>query len=150
MVNSLQPPCSPGSSLLNLGSALGPHDLPCVQNDIAAIAAPPAHVTYGFLERIERSKNIASMRITLNTKSLVRAGRTFDLSCHDNIEPCAAPRIHTTRKELSSRNRSPTSSGSPLPSANGIAKALNERSIATPRGGTWTARSVLNLTARLS
>jgi DNA invertase Pin-like site-specific DNA recombinase len=35
-------------------------------------------------------------------------------------------------------------------SANGIAKVLNERSIATPRGGTWTARSVLNLTARLS
>jgi DNA invertase Pin-like site-specific DNA recombinase len=35
-------------------------------------------------------------------------------------------------------------------SANGIAKALNERSIATPRGGMWTARSVLNLTARLS
>ena len=29
-------------------------------------------------------------------------------------------------------------------SANGIAKALNERSIATPRGGKWTARSVLN------
>jgi hypothetical protein len=35
-------------------------------------------------------------------------------------------------------------------SANGIAKALNERSIATPRGGVWTSRSVLNLTARLS
>ena len=34
-------------------------------------------------------------------------------------------------------------------SANSIAKALNERSIATPRGGRWTARSVLNLTARL-
>ena len=28
--------------------------------------------------------------------------------------------------------------------------AFNARSIATPRGGTWTARSVLNLTARLS
>jgi hypothetical protein len=36
-------------------------------------------------------------------------------------------------------------------STNGIAKALNERSIATPRRGVWwTARSVLNLTARLS
>ena len=35
-------------------------------------------------------------------------------------------------------------------SANGIAKALNERSIATPRGGKWAARSVLNLTARLA
>jgi DNA invertase Pin-like site-specific DNA recombinase len=35
-------------------------------------------------------------------------------------------------------------------SANGIAKALNERSIATPRGGVWTARSVLNVTARLA
>ena len=40
--------------------------------------------------------------------------------------------------------------GEGVSSANGIAKALNERSIATPRGGTWTARSVLNLTARLS
>jgi DNA invertase Pin-like site-specific DNA recombinase len=34
-------------------------------------------------------------------------------------------------------------------SANGIAQALNERSIATPRGGKWSARSVLNVTARL-
>jgi DNA invertase Pin-like site-specific DNA recombinase len=40
--------------------------------------------------------------------------------------------------------------GEGVTSANGIAKALNERSIATPRGGTWTARSVLNLTARLA
>ena len=35
-------------------------------------------------------------------------------------------------------------------SANGIAKALNERLIATPRSGKWAARSVLNLTARLA
>jgi hypothetical protein len=35
-------------------------------------------------------------------------------------------------------------------STNGIAKVLNERSIATPRGGKWTARSVLNLKARLA
>jgi DNA invertase Pin-like site-specific DNA recombinase len=35
-------------------------------------------------------------------------------------------------------------------SANGIARALNERSMATARGGKWTARSVLNLTGRLS
>jgi DNA invertase Pin-like site-specific DNA recombinase len=34
-------------------------------------------------------------------------------------------------------------------SANGLAKALNEAHIATPRGGRWTARSVLNVTARL-
>jgi hypothetical protein len=40
--------------------------------------------------------------------------------------------------------------GEGVTSANGIAKALNERSMATPRGGKWTARSVLNLTARLS
>jgi DNA invertase Pin-like site-specific DNA recombinase len=40
--------------------------------------------------------------------------------------------------------------GEGVRSANGIAKALNERSIATPRGGKWTARSVLNLTARVS
>jgi DNA invertase Pin-like site-specific DNA recombinase len=40
--------------------------------------------------------------------------------------------------------------GEGVTSANGIAKALNERSIATPRGGIWTARSVLNLTARLA
>jgi DNA invertase Pin-like site-specific DNA recombinase len=40
--------------------------------------------------------------------------------------------------------------GEGVTSANGIAKALNERSIATPRGGMWTARSVLNLTARLA
>jgi DNA invertase Pin-like site-specific DNA recombinase len=36
-----------------------------------------------------------------------------------------------------------------ITSANAIAGALNERSFATPRGGRWTARSVLNVTARL-
>ena len=30
-------------------------------------------------------------------------------------------------------------------SANALAKALNDRHIATPRGGRWTARSVLNV-----
>jgi DNA invertase Pin-like site-specific DNA recombinase len=34
-------------------------------------------------------------------------------------------------------------------SANAIAVELNRREIATPRGGKWTARSVLNVTARL-
>ncbi|ODT15845.1 MAG: resolvase [Kaistia sp. SCN 65-12] len=34
-------------------------------------------------------------------------------------------------------------------SANGLAKALNEAHIATPRGGRWTARSVLNVMERL-
>ena len=35
-------------------------------------------------------------------------------------------------------------------SANAMAGALNARGYATPRGGRWTARSVLNVTARLS
>jgi hypothetical protein len=34
-------------------------------------------------------------------------------------------------------------------SANGIARVLNERGIATPRGGQWSARSVLNVQGRL-
>jgi hypothetical protein len=33
--------------------------------------------------------------------------------------------------------------------ANGIARALNERDIEGPRGGQWTARSVINVVARL-
>jgi DNA invertase Pin-like site-specific DNA recombinase len=37
-----------------------------------------------------------------------------------------------------------------ITSANRIARALNARHIATPRGGQWTARSVLNITARLT
>ncbi|BAQ48148.1 recombinase family protein [Methylobacterium aquaticum] len=37
-----------------------------------------------------------------------------------------------------------------ITSANGIANALNTRHIATPRGGQWTARSVLNVLNRLS
>jgi DNA invertase Pin-like site-specific DNA recombinase len=37
-----------------------------------------------------------------------------------------------------------------ITSANGIAGALNARRIATPRGGQWTARSVLNVMGRLS
>ena len=36
-----------------------------------------------FLERIEGSKNFASVRITPNPKSLMLGGRTFDLACHD-------------------------------------------------------------------
>ena len=40
--------------------------------------------------------------------------------------------------------------GEGVTSAKGIAKALNKRSMATPRGGKWPARSVLNLTARLA
>jgi DNA invertase Pin-like site-specific DNA recombinase len=35
-------------------------------------------------------------------------------------------------------------------SANGIAGALNAQHIDTPRGGKWTARSVLNVTARIA
>jgi DNA invertase Pin-like site-specific DNA recombinase len=36
-----------------------------------------------------------------------------------------------------------------ITSANGLAMALNGRGIATPRGGAWTARSVLNLLGRI-
>jgi len=36
-----------------------------------------------------------------------------------------------------------------ITSANGLAGALNARGYATPRGGKWTARSVLNVMARL-
>ena len=36
-----------------------------------------------------------------------------------------------------------------ITSANGIARALNERDIEGPRGGQWTARSVINVMARL-
>ena len=35
-------------------------------------------------------------------------------------------------------------------SANGLAGVLNARGYATARGGRWTARSVLNVTARLA
>ncbi|WP_336485671.1 recombinase family protein [Methylobacterium nigriterrae] len=37
-----------------------------------------------------------------------------------------------------------------ITSANGIARALNDRHIATPRGGQWTARSVINLMSRIA
>ena len=37
-----------------------------------------------------------------------------------------------------------------ITSANGIANALNDRHIATPRGGKWTARSVINVLERLA
>ena len=39
--------------------------------------------------------------------------------------------------------------GEGVTSANGLAKALNERSIAAARGGAWTARSVLNVLSRI-
>ena len=34
-------------------------------------------------------------------------------------------------------------------SANATAKALNERRLPSPRGGKWTARSIINIRARL-
>ena len=34
-------------------------------------------------------------------------------------------------------------------SANATAKALNERGLPSPRGGKWTARSIINVRARL-
>jgi hypothetical protein len=37
-----------------------------------------------------------------------------------------------------------------IASANGMAAALNARDIETPRGGRWTARSVLNIKARIA
>lgn len=37
-----------------------------------------------------------------------------------------------------------------ITSANAMAKALNERHISTPRGGQWTARSVINIIQRLA
>lgn len=37
-----------------------------------------------------------------------------------------------------------------ITSANGIASALNARHIATPRGGKWTARSVINVMGRIA
>src|SRR5215207_5323102 len=40
--------------------------------------------------------------------------------------------------------------GEGVTSANGLAKAMNERRIATARGGLWTARSVLNVLQRLA
>ena len=39
--------------------------------------------------------------------------------------------------------------GEGITSANGLAGALNARGYATPRGGQWTARSVLNVQARI-
>jgi hypothetical protein len=79
MVNLLQPPCSPVSSLLNLGSALGPHDLPTVVNDITPIAASAPHIPNG-IERIERSENIASVRVTPDPKWFMLAGEPLILS----------------------------------------------------------------------
>ena len=35
-------------------------------------------------------------------------------------------------------------------SANAAAKSLNDRGVKTARGGSWTARSVLNLKSRLN
>jgi hypothetical protein len=87
MVNSLQPPCSPGGSLLNLGSALGPHDLPTVVNDITPIATSAPHIPNAIFERIERSEHIASVRVTPDPKWVMLAGQTFDLVCHDS-NPC--------------------------------------------------------------
>jgi hypothetical protein len=54
MVNSFQPPCSPGSILLNLGSALGPHDLPTVVNDITPIATSAPDDLKWLLDRADK------------------------------------------------------------------------------------------------
>jgi hypothetical protein len=78
MTNRLQPACSPGSSLLNLGSALGPHDLPTVVNDITPIATSAPHSPNGICERIERSENIR--RVTPDPNGLCWLGEPSILS----------------------------------------------------------------------
>jgi len=67
---------------LTFDAALWPDDRPDVQNDVAPIAAPAPYATNGFLDYIERSEDIASIRVALDTKSLVLTGRTFDLASH--------------------------------------------------------------------
>ena len=51
-------------------------------NDITPIATSAPHIPNGIFERIERSENIASARVTLDPKWFKLAGRTFDLICH--------------------------------------------------------------------
>jgi hypothetical protein len=79
MVNSLQPPCSPCSSLLNLGSALGPHDLPTVVNDITPIATSTPHIPKASSSASNEAESIASVRVTPDPKWFMLAGRTLDL-----------------------------------------------------------------------
>ena len=56
-------------------------------NDITPIATSAPHIPNGIFERIERSENIASVRVTPDPKWFMLAGRTFDLVCHDS-NPC--------------------------------------------------------------
>jgi DNA invertase Pin-like site-specific DNA recombinase len=57
-----------------------------------------------------------------------------------NADECAQ-RLASVFRELEAQG---------IASANATAKALNERGVQTPRGGQWTARSVINVRARLA
>ena len=59
--------------------ALGPHDLPTAVNNITPTATSAPHISNGIFERIERSENIASARVTPDPEWFMLAGRTFDL-----------------------------------------------------------------------
>ncbi len=65
-----------------------------------------------------------------------KAGRAALVAGADNFAKALAAEIEAIRAEG-------------VKSANGIAKALDARGIATARGGKWTARAVLNALARL-
>jgi hypothetical protein len=77
----------PSPAHLTFGSVLGPYDRPNFQNDIAPIVATSPNIRNCFFKSIERSENIASVRITPHPKWFMLARLTLDLVCHDT-KPC--------------------------------------------------------------
>jgi DNA invertase Pin-like site-specific DNA recombinase len=65
-----------------------------------------------------------------------------------NMHGVAAVKAKANERATSLRSTIAAIEAGGITSARGIAKALNDQHIATPRGGTWTARSVINLRAR--
>ncbi len=63
------------------------------------------------------------------------------MRCERRCAKRASARLRTTLDEIRAEG---------VTSANGIAMRLNQREIATPRGGRWSARTVSDVLARLA
>jgi DNA invertase Pin-like site-specific DNA recombinase len=126
-------------------SGLMSNRVPFIVTELGADADPfMLHLYAAFAEK---ERNLISQR----TKAALAAKKARG-------EPLGSPKLAEARQiahamlirnaDAAAANVRPILDSLGDMSANAKAKALNERNVATPRGGKWTARSVLNVLAR--
>jgi DNA invertase Pin-like site-specific DNA recombinase len=127
--------------------------------DFVAVDMPEANrLTVGIMSLVAEQEREA---ISVRTKAALQAARArgVKLGNAKGVDTFGDKRGSAAGGEASSTAADERASGlraiiasiaaNGVTSANGIARELNDRGIATARGGSWSARSVLNVQARL-